>query len=142
MSEAPWMSDWTETTTLDVVAFTRHMMQIFAQEFRNQADYNNIRAVRYDPNSKLQERVLGLVEQWDGMRTEIIKVLKQQVKEMNAVTPRPSILMKLEDAARPFVMNERRDCAKIAEDHGRASHSGGLTSQVCFNIAQSIRERK
>jgi hypothetical protein len=118
MSEAPWMPDWTETTTLDVVAFTRHMMQIFDQEFRNQADYNNIRAVHYDPNSKLQERVLGLLEQWDGMRTEIIKVLKQQVKELNAVTPRPPILIKLEDAAQPFVMAERKRCAKVAEAYG------------------------
>lgn len=48
MSEAPRIFDWTETNPLDVEVLARHLMQVFNQEFRNQADYNGIRAVRYE----------------------------------------------------------------------------------------------
>lgn len=141
MSEAPRIFDWTETNPLDVEVLARHLMQVFNQEFRNQADYNGIRAVRYDPNSKLQERVLELVQQFDGMRTEVIKVLKQQVIELNAVTVRPPFLMKLEDVARPFVDAERERCIKITEKEREMARSYGSRASL-KRVAEAIREGK
>src|ERR1700722_18315467 len=125
MSEAPNMFDWPQDQPLDVKAFMRHLEALFDSEFRKQADYAGLRSIRYDPNSKLRERIMQLVQEFDGMRTETIRILRKQVVDLVNVTPRAGIVMKLEDAAQTFVQKERERCAQIADAAATASDVSG-----------------
>jgi hypothetical protein len=131
--------DWPEAPPLDVEIFSRFLMKLFDEEFRKQADYVGLREVRYSPYSysDLRSGIDQLVQQFDGMRTELIKELKRRVTDLVRVTPGPPMLMKLEDAAKPFVMAERERCARLVDDY--YAYTGWATAR---ELAAKIREGK
>jgi hypothetical protein len=143
MSEAPNGFDWPESPPLDVHVFAQHVAELWRQECEEQLRRNGIREMRVYPNNNIYDGILKLVQQFDESRTRHMAYLKGELINFHMTTPRPSILMKLEDAARPFVMAERERCAKIADSHSdNPGYCDGLSGDCGTYIAFQIRGKQ
>jgi hypothetical protein len=151
VSEAPNNLDWPEAPPLDVEMFSRFLMKLFDEQFRKQADYAGLREVRYSPDSysDMRSGIDQLVQQFDRMRTELIKSLKAQVTDLVRVTPSPPLMLYAEAHLEARVLAERERCARIAETsagmvacYGEVGEPILLSRASAAYIGKKIREAK